>query len=107
MSELHQIFDSKLFKVLSEPVRIDILKVLAQHGQMDIAGITGYLPQDRSVVSRHLSVMHDVGVLKAEKRGRHIFYELDGLAILHRLEGIATAIRHYFESCCPEALKDE
>jgi hypothetical protein len=51
--------------------------------------------------------MHDVGVLKAEKRGRHIFYELDGLAILHRLEGIATAIRHYFESCCPEALKDE
>ncbi len=105
--ELQHIFDSKFFKVLSEPVRIEILKVLAQYGQLDIAGITEHLPQDRSVVSRHLSAMSEVGLLKAEKRGRHIYYEIDGLAIMHRLEGITSAMRQYFEICCPEVLKEE
>ena len=106
MNDLAKVFDSKLLKMLSEPVRIEILKVLAVGGRMDIGSITEQLPQDRSVISRHLSAMHDVGLLLAEKDGRHKIYELDGLFILKQLEGMTDAIRGFFMACCPEMLQE-
>lgn len=105
MNDLVKVFDSKLLKMLSEPVRIEIVKVLAVGGRMDIGSITEKLPQDRSVTSRHLSAMHDVGLLTAEKEGRHKMYELDGRYVLDQLEGMAQAVRGFFMDCCPETLK--
>jgi len=105
MNDLAKIFDSKLLKILSEPVRIDILKVLANNGSMDIGRITEQFSQDRSVISRHLSVMADVGIVIAQKKGRHKFYEVDGIFFLSQLEGMTEAIRMYFIECCPEMLK--
>lgn len=102
--ELSEIFDSKLFKALSEPVRVDILRVLADQGSMDIGQIAAHMPQDRSVISRHLTALHEVGFLTAEKRGRHIIYAIDGIELLQRLEGMAFSLRRYFEACCPDLL---
>lgn len=105
MNELAKVFDSKLLKILSEPVRIEILKVLASNDSMDIGSITKQFSQDRSVISRHLSVMADVGIVTAQKKGRHKFYEVDGIFFLSQLEGMTEAIRKFFIECCPEMLE--
>lgn len=93
LNELAEVLDSKFLKTLSEPVRIDILKFLILKGQSDIGTIAENMPQDRSVVSRHLNLMHEVGILKGGKDGRHMLYEVDGEGFLNKLESISALVR--------------
>ena len=95
-----QILDSKFFKALSEPARVQILKYLILNGKSDIADIAADLPQDRSVISRHLQMMHEVGILSCEKVTRHRYYEIEGSLFLNKLETIIEKIKACMPSCC-------
>ena len=101
LDELVSVLDSKLFKTLSEPVRIEILRFLLQNGRADIGAIAEKLPQDRSVISRHLALMGDAGLLKTDKEGRHVFYEINGPTFLEKLETIVANIKKCLAECCP------
>jgi len=68
--ELAAIVDAELFRALYEPVRIELVKLLTARGRSDIQTIAAQVPQDRSVVSRHLAVLHRAGVVRREKIGR-------------------------------------
>ena len=103
--ELINAFDSKFFKTMSEPVRMHILKILLLNGRSDIATIADMMPQDRSVISRHLNLMSEVGILKCEKETRHMFYEIDGNVFLDKLENMTQQIRKCMPLCCPDCLK--
>ncbi|MFX0203427.1 MAG: ArsR/SmtB family transcription factor [Candidatus Hodarchaeota archaeon] len=105
LDELVQNFDSKFFKTLSEPVRLDILKFLIQNGRADIGTIAEHMPQDRSVISRHLNLMHEAGILNCEKETRHMFYEVNGTAFIDKLEKITGQIRQCIAECCPSCCK--
>lgn len=82
------VFDTTFFKALCEPSRIAVLRELILLGRADIAGISNRLPQDRSVVARHLQQLAEAGIVDAEKEGRHVFYRIDAAAVRRRLEGI-------------------
>ena len=92
-------FDSKFFKTLSAPLRIGILKFLLMNGRSDIGMVADHMPQDRSVVSRHLSLMHDVGILTCEKSSRHRFYEVNPKGMLEKLERISALLRQCGMAC--------
>jgi DNA-binding transcriptional ArsR family regulator len=98
--ELAATLDSKLFKVLSEPVRVQILKFLILNGSSDIAAIAESLPQDRSVISRHLRFMYDADILFSEKISRHVYYQINALAFRNKLTGIAEQITECMCVCC-------
>ena len=104
IDELVAALDSKLFKALSEPVRAQILKFLMLNGRSDISTIAEHLPQDRSVISRHLSLMAAAGILTAEKETRHMFYMINGSAFLEEFESIVENIRRCMTVCCPESI---
>lgn len=97
------ILDSDLFKALCEPVRIEIVRLLIARGRSDLSAIAAELPQDTSVISRHLAVLHRAGLIRRAKAGRHVFFELDGPELLARLEGIVAALRAAVPFCCPSA----
>jgi DNA-binding transcriptional ArsR family regulator len=82
------VFDTKFFKAPCEPARIAVLQELILLGRADIAGVADRLPQDRSVVARHLQQLADAGIVKADKEGRHVFYQFDAPAVRQRVEGI-------------------
>ena len=103
--DLINAFDSKFFKTMSEPVRMQILKFLLLNGRSDIATIAENMPQDRSVISRHLNLMSEVGILKCEKETRHVFYEIDGNVFIAKLETMTNQIRKCMPLCCPDCLK--
>ncbi len=105
LDELIKNFDSRFFKTLSEPVRLEILKFLMQNGRSDIGTIADHLPQDRSVISRHLNLMHEAGILNCEKETRHMFYEINGTAFIDKLENITEQIRKCIAECCPDCCK--
>ena len=98
---LSELLGSKLFKALCEPVRVEILKTLTAKGRCDVGTIAGHFPQDSSVVSRHLAILHDAGVVRREKEGRHVFFELDGAAMVDRMEKILEQFRTVVALCCP------
>ncbi|GAK57740.1 transcriptional regulator, ArsR family [Candidatus Vecturithrix granuli] len=105
--ELVDILDSAFFKTLSEPVRVQILKFLLLHGRSDIGTIAEQMPQDRSVISRHLNLMHTAGILTCEKETRHIYYAIDAQAFLEKVEGIADKLRACMLICCPDCCRKE
>lgn len=88
--------DGTFFKALCEPPRVAVLKRVMQLGRADITEIAAELPQERSVVSRHLQVLLEAGIVRASRVGRQVFYEVDGPAIIQRLE----AILHHTRMCC-------
>jgi DNA-binding transcriptional ArsR family regulator len=99
--ELAAIVDSGLFRALCEPVRIEIVKLLTARGRSDVQTIAAQVPQDRSVVSRHLAVLHRAGVVRREKVGRQVFFELDGINIVMRMERMIERFRSILPLCCP------
>ena len=98
-------FDSKFFKTLSEPVRLEILKFLMENGRADVGTIAEHMPQDRSVISRHLNLMFEAGILNCEKETRHMFYEVNGTNFIDKLENVTGQIRQCINECCPSCCK--
>lgn len=86
------------FKALGDPNRLAILRWMLSRGEAcsvtEIADKA--LALDLSVVSRHLGTLRDAALVKAERRGRQVYYEVDGPAIAKTLHSLADAI----ESCC-------
>ncbi|MNF25300.1 DNA-binding transcriptional repressor ArsR [compost metagenome] len=93
--------DSAFFKALCEPSRVAVLKRVMQLGRADVSEIAADLPQERSVVSRHLQVLLEANIVRATKAGRQVFYEVDGPAIVTRLESILQHTRSIAALCCP------
>lgn len=99
--ELAAIVDSELFRALCEPARIEIVKLLTARGRSDVQTITAQVPQDQSVISRHLAVLHRAGVVRREKVGRQVFFELDGMSVVTRMERMLAQFRSIIPLCCP------
>lgn len=102
VQDLVNLFDSRFFAALSEPVRVEILKLLIVCGRADIAAIAQHLPQDRSVISRHLKLMEEAGILMREKEGRHVYYQVSASGVIGRLEAILAQVKTAVAACCPD-----
>jgi DNA-binding transcriptional ArsR family regulator len=96
-----EILDAPLLRALAEPARLEVLRVLLLHGPADIGTIAERLPQDRSVISRHLRTLEEAGVVRGEARGRHRFYAIDGLRLVGHLEQMVAEVRAAAMVCCP------
>ena len=93
--------DSDFIKALTEPARIEILKFLILGEASDVKTLAEKLPQDRSVISRHLAMMEKSGLLKVKKEGRHVIYSVDGDSTLQKSEQLVAALRQCVEiGCC-------
>jgi DNA-binding transcriptional ArsR family regulator len=101
--ELDAILDAPVFRALCEPARIELLKLLTLQGRSDVGSLAAHLPQDRSVVSRHLARLYDAGLVRREKIGRNVFFEMDGPASVRQLEEIVERFRKIVPWCCPGA----
>jgi DNA-binding transcriptional ArsR family regulator len=77
------VLNDPLFKALQEPARLAVIRQLLILGKADISQIAEDLPQERSVISRHLQVLLDAGILRVERAGRHRIYEINGEFFIH------------------------
>jgi DNA-binding transcriptional ArsR family regulator len=98
-----EILDSPFLRALTEPARLEVLRVLLVEGPGDIGAIAERLPQDRSVISRHLRVLEDAGIVSSRKEGRRVIFSLEGGALVGSLERILGEARALAPLCCPPA----
>ena len=66
-----------LFKGLSDPTRFRITHLLCQNNELCVCHLTDALALPQSTVSRHLSTLRNYGVVKAERRGKWMYYKMD------------------------------
>lgn len=60
---------SDLFKALSSPWRIQILKKLHQKGTMCMCELEPAFPIDKTTLSRHIQLLVRCGLVREEKNG--------------------------------------
>ncbi|MCE5336284.1 MAG: metalloregulator ArsR/SmtB family transcription factor [Desulfobacteraceae bacterium] len=66
-----------MFKALSNPVRLEILKFLITHPGCITGNIVDHLPVAQSTVSQHLKVLRDSGWIQGTTKGPATCYCLD------------------------------
>ena len=83
---IEESIDFDFYKTLFDPVRIEILVYLVSHGKSNIKEIAENFSQDRSVISRHLDLMHRYNIVTKTKENRNIFYEADNTYVVEKFE---------------------
>lgn len=63
-------------KAISDPTRRDILNLLKQK-RMSAGDIVSCFNVTGASISRHLSVLKDAGLVRDEREGQFIYYELN------------------------------
>ncbi len=63
-------------KALADPIRREILNLLKK-GKMSAGEITDHFEVTGASISRHLSVLKDAGLIRDEREGKFIIYELN------------------------------
>ena len=81
---------AELFRVLGDPTRIEILRLLSEDDEVACTTLEQVLPISKSTISYHIKALRTVGLLTVRKDGRYYHYTLrrDRLdAILPRFFG--------------------
>jgi len=63
-------------RALADPIRREILNML-KGGRMSAGEITEHFPVTAASVSRHLSVLKEADLIRDQREGKYIFYELN------------------------------
>ncbi len=66
----------RLFKGLSDPVRLRIAHLLTQRDELCVCHLTDALSLPQSTVSRHLNTLKSCGLVVAERRGQWVYYRM-------------------------------
>lgn len=63
-------------RALADPIRRDILNLL-KNGRMSAGDISDHFPVTAASISRHLSVLKEADLIRDNREGKFIFYELN------------------------------
>ncbi|MDD2714933.1 MAG: metalloregulator ArsR/SmtB family transcription factor [Candidatus Wallbacteria bacterium] len=66
---------ARILKALGHPTRLFIVDTLSKE-QKCVCELTELVGADISTVSRHLSILKEAGILRIEKTGNQVFYEI-------------------------------
>lgn len=104
LQALGDALDIVLLRALAEPVRIEIVKILMTGEALEVGEIAQRLPQDRTVISRHLKVMEHAGLIEIENVGRRRVCRLRPGDFVRRVQAIVDRATAAMQLCCPAEL---
>ena len=87
---------AKAFQALAEPVRLRIIELLLEHGELTVGELTGALPVSQPRVSVHLACLSDCGFTAVHRVGRRSYYRVAGPGVV----GCVAAVRDHADSAC-------
>jgi DNA-binding transcriptional ArsR family regulator len=66
-----------VFNAIAEPRRREIIELLANRGRMAVGAVVAAIGLAQPAVSKHLAVLHEVGLVSATREGRQRLYQLE------------------------------
>jgi len=67
---------AEILKTIAHPVRLSILEMLDAHDRLTVSELKEGTEIEQSLLSHHLIKMKDKGILRSEREGKNIYYEL-------------------------------
>jgi DNA-binding transcriptional ArsR family regulator len=67
---------AELLKAIAHPVRLCIVRGLLEQGECNVNKIQACLQLPQSTISQHLSKLRDIGIIKGNRHGVEIFYQV-------------------------------
>ncbi|MEM3571820.1 MAG: metalloregulator ArsR/SmtB family transcription factor [Candidatus Bathyarchaeia archaeon] len=80
-------FKAKIFKALSDPIRLKILEYL-RNGEKCVCEIIPYVGASQPIVSRHLAILKRCGLVKDRQEGNKRFYFVTNPAIFKVIDDV-------------------
>jgi len=77
-----------VFAALADPVRLRLLSLIANAGEVCACDLLAPLDRSQPTVSHHTKVLADVGLIVGEKRGRWVWWSM----VPDRLEAVGRAL---------------
>lgn len=97
---------AEIFKALSDPTRLKIIRLLSRRKPMLCVGALAHrLGISQPAVSQHLRVLKNAGILKAQRFGFHVHYVFNP-SILHEHKKMIDGLFHVAFECCERDLTD-
>ena len=81
-----------VLKALGHPTRLFIVEEISDTPRC-VNHLTGKIGADISTVSRHLAVLKNAGLVRAEKKGKQVFYKLRVPCALNFLDCVEAVLR--------------
>jgi ArsR family transcriptional regulator len=98
--------DPKFFKALCDPTRLAILaRQLEDPRLCSVSSLAKDFDLDVSVISRHLALLRDAGILQANKIGREVCYTVNAENLARTFQDLADAVGSF--SPKPRTKKDQ
>ena len=82
---------TEIVHALSHPLRLRIIDELMMRGEASVSDLQDSLDLEASVVSNHLRVMRQAGIVDTERQGKFIRFTVDS----ERLHSITAAINNF------------
>ncbi|MEM3078250.1 MAG: metalloregulator ArsR/SmtB family transcription factor [Nitrososphaerales archaeon] len=79
---------SKIFKALSDPTRLKIIKLLSVR-DMCVCEIMVALDMTQPTASHHLNILENAGLVRPRREGKWIFYSLTNSDIPTKIQSFA------------------
>lgn len=94
----YEIFKLKadLCKTFSDPNRLIILNELGS-GEKSVGELMNVLSIPQAVVSRHLALMRNKGVVKTRRQGTNVFYSLTDMKIIDACNMVHQVLMNHME----------
>ncbi|MGH9011457.1 MAG: ArsR/SmtB family transcription factor [Acidimicrobiia bacterium] len=80
---------AEFFRVLGDPTRIEILRLLVGGQEVACTKLEQILPISKSTISYHIKALKSVGLIRVRKDGRYYHYTLQRDRLDALLPGIA------------------
>lgn len=83
------------FKVLSEPLRLQILQYL-ENGESSVTNVTKAVNSTQPNVSKHLKMLQDEGIVSKRQEGNTVFYKIADESIFELCELVCGSLKVKF-----------
>jgi ArsR family transcriptional regulator len=88
-------FRAKVFRALSDPVRLEIIEFL-RDGEKCVCEIIPHVDIIQPVVSRHLKILKDCGLVRDRKDGTRRLYSLTDSKIFEIIDALTPEMANGF-----------
>ncbi len=82
-----------IFSALSEPVRLEMVRMIASTDELACTVLDDTLPISKSTISYHVKVLYHAGLISVRKAGRYYFYRVKRDAFEQHLPGFLKRLR--------------
>lgn len=87
---------ARVLKALANPSRIYIIEKL-QHGERCVCDLADLVGAESSTVSKHLSILKNVGLVEARREKSTVYYNLNSNGIPGFLNNIEHLLQQYMK----------